>query len=69
MNDSVEALPREAAQTGVDPANALLDSHSGETLWYLWMILRSNRADKTRPTTESVFHASNCKIRGGNNHA
>ncbi len=30
MNDSVEALPREAAQTGDNPANAPLDSDSGE---------------------------------------
>ncbi len=31
MNDSVEALPRGPAQTGVDPANAPLDFDSGET--------------------------------------
>jgi hypothetical protein len=31
MSDSVEALPREAAQTGVEPANTPLDSDSGET--------------------------------------
>ncbi len=30
MNDSVKALPREAAQTGDNPANASLDSDSGE---------------------------------------